>query len=187
MDTRSPNAASHDDLSALAWVQGELRKSLDAAHKNLRRALKDIEAASGSDIDAVDAASLRQARTHLHQTAGALELVGLPAGAAVLRAAEAVVQRFLAKPHKLDAAVVDGVEGGSFAVLDFVARCLAGRPVSPVALFPQYRTLQVLAGAERVHPADLWAHDWQWRQLPPQAAVPRAVDTAVNSNRRCWR
>ncbi|RZT95189.1 Hpt domain-containing protein [Rivibacter subsaxonicus] len=181
MDNRSPNATSHDDLSALAWVQEELRKSLDAAHKGLRRALKDAEAASGSDVDAVEAAPLRQARTQLHQAAGVLELVGLPAGAAVLQAAEAAVQRYVAKPHKLDAAAVDSVEHGSFAVLDFVARRLAGRQVSPVALFPQYRALQVLAGAERVHPADLWTIDWQWHRLPAQTAAPRAVDAAVTT------
>ena len=35
---------SSDDLSALAWVQDELRRSLDAAHKSLRRFLKEAEA-----------------------------------------------------------------------------------------------------------------------------------------------
>ena len=33
-----------DDLSAIAWVQEELRRSLDAAHKSLRRFIKDAEA-----------------------------------------------------------------------------------------------------------------------------------------------
>ena len=57
---------------------------------------------------------------------------------------------------------------------------LAGKPVSPLALFPQYRAVQELAGADRVHPADLWPHDWQWRELPrrPQRA-PRAADAAA--------
>ena len=43
-----------DDLSALAWVHGELRRSLENAHKSLRRYLKDAEAASGGDLDVVD-------------------------------------------------------------------------------------------------------------------------------------
>jgi chemosensory pili system protein ChpA (sensor histidine kinase/response regulator) len=50
-----------DDLSALAWVQEELRRSLEAAHKALRRFVKDAEAVSGSDVDAVDPAVLRTA------------------------------------------------------------------------------------------------------------------------------
>ena len=77
-----------DDLSALAWVHGELRRSLELAHKSLRRYLKEADALKGGDLDAVDPAVLRNARTQLHQGAGALELVGLPAVADVLRASE---------------------------------------------------------------------------------------------------
>ena len=45
---------ANDDLSAVAWVLEELRRSLDAAHKGLRRFLKELEAVEGSDTDAVD-------------------------------------------------------------------------------------------------------------------------------------
>ena len=43
---RSADAAADDDLSALAWVHDELRRSLEAAHKALRRYLKEAEAAA---------------------------------------------------------------------------------------------------------------------------------------------
>ena len=92
-----------NDLSALAWVHEELRRSLDNAHKALRRFVKESESVSGSDVDAVDPAVLRTARQQIHQGVGALELVGLPAVAVVLRASEAAVQRFVAKPDKLTA------------------------------------------------------------------------------------
>ena len=85
---------SSDDLSALAWVQEELRRSLDAAHKSLRR---------------------------------------------------------FAKPHKLTPQAIDDIERASFGLLDYLARMLAGKPVSTLALFPQYRAVQEAAGAERVH------------------------------------
>src|SRR5436305_22104 len=75
-----------DDLSALAWVQEELRRSLDAAHKALRRFVKEAESLAGSDVDVVDPSVLRTARQQIHQGVGALELVGLPAAATVLRA-----------------------------------------------------------------------------------------------------
>ena len=87
-----------DDLSALAWVQGELRRSLDNAHKALRRYVKESEAIGASDVDAVDPAVLRSARVQIHQGVGALELVGLPVVAQVLRASEAAVQRLIARP-----------------------------------------------------------------------------------------
>jgi len=169
-----------DDLSALAWVNGELRRSLEAANKALRRFLKEAEAARGGDLDAVDPSVLRSARSQLHQGVGALELVGQPAVADVLRASEAAVQRMAARPALVTAAAVDTVEKVSFAVLDFLARQLAGKPVSPVMLFPQYRAVLQLAGADRVHPADLWKQEWQWRELSHDAtATPRTADDAT--------
>ena len=171
-----------DDLSALAWVQEELRRSLDAAHKALRRFVKDAEAVSGSDVDAVDPAVLRNAHQHIHQSVGALELVGLPAVASVLRATEAAVKRFVLKPQKLTSADVDLIEQASFALLDYLQRLLAGKAISALALFPCYRDIQTLAGADRVHPADLWSHDWRWRDVPGEPGVaPRAADTSARA------
>ncbi len=176
------NALPGDDLSALAWVHGELRRSLESAHKSLRRYLKDAEAASGGDLDTIDIAVLRSARTQLHQGVGALELVGLPAVADVLRASEAAVQRMVSKPALMDMAAVEVIERTSFALLDFLARQLARKPVSPLMLFPQYRAVQALAGADRVHPADLWKLDWQWLELPvDERARPRNADDDARS------
>jgi chemosensory pili system protein ChpA (sensor histidine kinase/response regulator) len=172
-----------NDLSALAWVQEELRRSLDNAHKALRRFVKEAESLSGSDVDVVDPSVLRTARAQIHQGVGALELVGLPAAAAVLRAGEAVLQRFASKPHKLTNAVVDDLEKASFALLDYISRLLAGKPVPPLAMFPQYRTVQEAAGADRVHPADLWVTDWSWRELPQTGELaPRAADEATRAD-----
>ena len=174
---------SSEDLSALAWVHDELRRSLDAAHKALRRFVKETEALGSSDVDVVDPAVLRSARAQIHQGVGALELVGLPAAALVLRASEAAVQRFLAKPHKLTSLVVDDIERASFALFDYLARRLAGKAVSPLSLFPQYRAVQEAAAADRVHPADLWSFDWRWRDLPSDGlATPRAADAATHTD-----
>jgi chemosensory pili system protein ChpA (sensor histidine kinase/response regulator) len=171
-----------EDLSALAWVHDELRRSLEAAHKSLRRYLKEAEAVAGSDVDAVDPSVLRTARAQLHQSVGALELVGLPTAAQVLRASEAALQKLTStRPAKLGAKHVECIEQASFALLDYLSRLLSGKPVSPLALFPQYREVQELAGADRVHPADLWPHDWQWRDVAGDGARPRAFDAALRS------
>ncbi|MES2227634.1 MAG: Hpt domain-containing protein [Pseudomonadota bacterium] len=171
-----------DDLSALAWVHEELRRSLEAAHKALRRFVKETEALGDSDLDAVDPAVLRSARTQMHHGVGALELVGQPAAALVLRASEALVQRLVVKPHKLSPAVVDDIERASFALLDYLGRLLAGKRVSTLSLFPQYRAVQEAAGADRVHPADLWSFDWQWRELPADlSAHPLQHDAATQA------
>ena len=81
-------------------MQDELRRSLEAAHKSLRRYLKEAEALAGSDVDAVDPSVLRDARAQIHQGVGALELVGLPAAAQVLRASESAVQRLIARARR---------------------------------------------------------------------------------------
>ena len=56
---------SSDDLSTLAWVAGELQRSLDAAHKSLRRYLKEAQTIGVSDVDSADTAILRAARVQV--------------------------------------------------------------------------------------------------------------------------
>ncbi len=171
-----------DDLSALSWVQEELRRSLEAAHKAMRRYLKEAEALAGSDIDAVDPGVLRTARSQLHQGVGALELVGLPAAAQLLRANEAALQKLSGRPVTLTLKACETIEQASFALLDYLSRLLADKPVSPLAMFPQYRAVQELAGADRIHPADLWLHDWQWHDIAVDlTAQPQAADDASRS------
>ena len=171
-----------DDLSSLAWVQDELRRSLEAAHKAMRRYLKEAEALAGSDVDAVDPGVLRTARAQLHQGVGALELVGLPAAAQLLRASEAALHKLSGRPVTLTTKAADTIEQASFALLDYLSRLLADKPISPLAMFPQYRAVQELAGADRIHPADLWLHDWQWHAIELDAAVaPRQPDTTLRT------
>ncbi|MEP7139213.1 MAG: hybrid sensor histidine kinase/response regulator, partial [Caldimonas sp.] len=175
-----PTTGPSDDLSSIAWVHEELRRSLEAAHKSLRRFLKDTEAVTGSDIDSVDPGVLRAARAQIHQGVGALELVGLPAAAIVLRASETAVQRAVAKPLSLTPDLVSDLEHASFGLLDYLSRLLNGKPVSSLSLFPLYRAVQESVEAERVHPADLWPVDWRWRELASDPdVVPRQADTTV--------
>ncbi|ADX44777.1 CheA signal transduction histidine kinase [Paracidovorax avenae ATCC 19860] len=152
------------DLGPLAWVLDELRKSLDGAVKAMRRFVRDAEAARGSDLASLDAGALRIARQQLHQASGALEMVGMGPPALVLRSMEAAVQKFVQRPElcSQDAAAV--IERASFALVEYLESVLAGKQVSPVALFPQYRDAQALTGAERVHPADLWPVERRFRE-----------------------
>ena len=169
-----------DDLSALAWVHDELRRSLEASHKALRRHLKESETLGASDVDVVDPLILRSARVQIHQGVGALELVGLRAASTVLRASEAAVLRFGVKPETMTLPAVEDVERASFALLDYLSRMLAGKPVAPLSMFPQYRAVLEAAGADRVHPADLWVVDWRWVDLPSSSvAAPRKTDAAT--------
>lgn len=152
------------DLGPLAWVLDELRKSLDGAIKALRRFVYDADIARESDIASLDTATLRVARQQLHQATGALEMVGMASPALVLRAMEGAVQRFVQRPELCTDGAAGAIERASFALCEYLEIVLAGKAVSPVALFPQYRDVQALTGAERVHPADLWPAERRFRE-----------------------
>jgi len=181
MDSTLRDSELPADLSPLAWVQEELRRSLESVHKTLRRLVRDGAdnrlAAFGAD--ALPSLPLQQAAAQLHQVGGVLSMVGLPAGASVLRAAEAAVARLADRPLEVEASTVETIERADFALLAYVARLLAGNKASALSLYPSYRELQQLNGAERIHPADLWPHDWAWRSIPLEAGVaPRSPEAA---------
>ncbi|MDB5881727.1 MAG: putative histidine kinase, CheA, partial [Ramlibacter sp.] len=169
-----------NDLGPLAWVLDELRKSLDSASAALRRFVRDTGLARGTDMASVDAGQLRIARQQLHQAVGALEMVGLGAPAHMLRSMEAAVQKFIERPELCNETSAAKVERAGFALTEYLEGLLLGKPVSAVALFPQYRDTHELAGADRVHPADLWGLEWRWND-PQTAAVSDALiyDPAV--------
>lgn len=176
------------DLGPLAWVLDELRKSLGGAVKSMRRFLREVEQAHESDLASLDAGSLRIARQQLHQASGALEMVGMAPTALVLRAMESAVQKFVQRPELCSDEAAATIERASFALIEFLESVLAGKPVSPVALFPQYRDVQTLAGADRVHPADLWPVERRFREpdlavsatpLPYGADARARLDAAV--------
>ena len=179
---RGAEPESPSDLSALSWVHDELRRSIELALKAVRRHARELEVSGGPDDGLVDPAQLQAARQHLHHGVGALELTGLPAGASVLRACEAAVQRFGGKPRLFDAQAAQTLERALFALLDYLERVLAGKVVSPLSMFPQYQAVQQLAAADRVHPADLWDFEWRWVAVPVDArAQPRVPDAATRS------
>ena len=178
LQTEAPLA----DLGPLAWVFEELRKSLDTANKAIKRFVREIEQSRNSDLEAVDPGSLRLARQQLHQAVGALEMVGLVSPAQVLRAMEAAVQRFVYKPATCTSAASNVVERAGFALIEYLEALLNNKPVPPVALFAQYREVQELAAAERIHPADLWPMEHHGVDMPAAVApTPLQCDPAMRS------
>ncbi|KQU82506.1 chemotaxis protein CheA [Variovorax sp. Root318D1] len=171
------NVPATEDLGPLAWVLGEIQKSLDGVGKSLRRFVRDVGNASE-----LESGPLQMARQQLHQSVGALQMVGNTAPALVLGSIEFAVQGFIAEPQRCTDSAVLKIERAGFAVIDFLHALLAGKAVSSVALFPQYRDVLELVGNERVHPADLWSVAWRWVEVRPaltQAAL--AYDPAVRS------
>jgi chemosensory pili system protein ChpA (sensor histidine kinase/response regulator) len=184
-DLNSPSAdldLAVNDLGPLAWVLDELRKSLDGSAKALKRFVREAEAAKSSDLATLDASQLRMAGQQLHQAVGALEMVGLAGPALLLRAMEAAVQRFVQQPVQCSQDAASTLESASFALTDYLEAVLADKPISAVSLFPQYRDVQALVRADRIHPADLWPLQWRW--LEPELALttePRNYDVQART------
>ena len=170
-----------NDLGPLAWVLDELRKSLESASSALRRFVRDAALARGQDMASIDEGQLRIARQHMHQAVGALEMVGLGAPAHMLRCMEAAAQKFVERPELCTEAASGKVERAGFALTEYLEALLLGKPVSPLSLFPQYKDVQELAGADRVHPADLWLIDWRWVDAPTPDAPALAYDVQLRS------
>ena len=165
-----------NDLGPLAWVLDELRKSLDTATKALRRYVRDADLARGSDLASVDTGQLRISRQQLHQAVGALEMVGFAGPAIVLRSMENAVQRFVSKPELCTEAAAAKIERAGFALTGFLETVLAGKSQTPVTLFEQYAQVQEIAGATRIHPADLWSHAWRWIDVVDTGIAPAHIN-----------
>ena len=171
-----------NDLGPLAWVLEELKKSLDGATKAIRRFVRDADQHRGSNLAELDGSQLRIARQQLHQAAGALEMVGLPAPAKVMHAMEVLTQKFVLRPELCSDDAAIKVERAGFALAEYLEGLLKGKTASSVALFPQYRDVLELVGGERVHPADLWSVGWSWLDAPmPIDAPPAAYEPKVRA------
>ena len=149
-----------------------MRRSLEASIKSLRRFLREAEQSGHSDLESLDAAALRGARQQLHQVAGALSMVGLQPAGGMVRGMETAVQKLVMRPSLCTVETVATLERATFAIGEYLDAVLAGKAESAVGLFPQYREVQALAGADRAHPADLWSSN-------PAVASPVAQDESA--------
>ncbi|RYF63422.1 MAG: hybrid sensor histidine kinase/response regulator, partial [Comamonadaceae bacterium] len=173
------NAPASEDLGPLAWVNAEVQKSIDTAIKSLRRVARE----QGTGMAQEDIAGvLRIARQQLHQAVGVLQMVGHPAPGRLLGAMELAAGRFIDEPARCNDPGVGRIEQAGFAFTDFLSAVLAGKRVSSVALFPQYREVLELVGNERVHPADLWTYPWVWAEVQrPKGHRTMVYDPALRS------
>lgn len=142
--THSP-LAPDANIAPLAWVIGEIRSSLTAA----------VAATEAYLVEREEGDHLRQAREHVHQANGALQLLDLRGVVMVADAAEQVLRRFQDEPASCTPDAVRMLERGLHAIVAYLEGLLAGRANRPLLLFPYYRDLQACVPGARVHPADL--------------------------------
>ena len=139
------------DTGPLSWVMGEIRDALERSRGAL------FEAAERS-ADA-QATSLQHAKAHLHQAHGALQMVDVEGVGLMTAASEQVLERCKEGQLACTGETAQVVASGYQAVTEYLEELLAGRAPQATRLFPYYRALQELLGAQRIHPADLFFAD----------------------------
>jgi chemosensory pili system protein ChpA (sensor histidine kinase/response regulator) len=141
------------DTGPLNWVRG----AIDAA---LQAALGRVQAYS-VDLDLTNA--LRLARDDAHQATGALRMVGLEGAATLAGALESCLddinENRLTASNEVLRALRNAIEGLQRWVKDLAD----GRGSGELALFPLYKRLRELQGAERVFEGELFFPDLRTR------------------------
>ncbi|MBC3875681.1 hybrid sensor histidine kinase/response regulator [Undibacterium flavidum] len=159
------------DIAPLSWVMTELREALSSAGKLLNDAI-------GQEAE-TQATSLLQAKTYLHQAHGALQIVEVEGVSIVTETVEELIERIQAGKLVISTDVVQRITEAFYAVLRYLEDLLAGNSQQPVRLFPEYRALLELKGAERIHPADLFFPSLSVQEKIPELALS-AHPTNIN-------
>ncbi len=154
------------DAAPLTWLTGEIRVATETAVAGVRQFL------AGGDVE-----PLRRAREQVHQAVGALRMVELRGAALLLDSIEQLLKRWESAPDDCDAAAAQKIEGALQALIAYLEGLRAGRADQPIRLFPHYRDVLQLAGAARVHPADLMFPDLTRRPaLKAIGVMPMTAD-----------
>jgi chemosensory pili system protein ChpA (sensor histidine kinase/response regulator) len=151
------------DPGTLSWVQSEI----DQALKRTLESLAAFQKVPG------DANALERARTHLHQAAGAIEMVGLDAVVAFTDEIEQHLAHLQEQaPEQLKEAC-EVVERACHRLSIFLAELADGEPPVPLKLYPEYAALQTARGIPVVTLTDLFYPDLSPRapSIAPREAI----------------
>jgi chemosensory pili system protein ChpA (sensor histidine kinase/response regulator) len=127
---------------------GEIREALT-------RSKTAIQEAATQDAEA-QSTTLRHAKTYLHQAHGALQIVDVDGVAIITETIEDLLGRLDLGQLSLTPDIAQGIANAYQAVIEYLEELLSGAQHQPVRLFPYYKSLLEVRGAERIHPADLF-------------------------------
>jgi chemosensory pili system protein ChpA (sensor histidine kinase/response regulator) len=154
------------DLGPLSWVQGEIDQALT-------RGLDSLAAFKAAPNDST---ALKHARQHVHQAAGAIQMVGLDAVVAFTDEIERQLTLIEEMPAAEAATASDNVDRACRKLRIFLDELVNGAPPVPLKLFPEYEAMQASRGIKAVAPTDLFYPDLSPRapKIPPREAIPSA-------------
>jgi len=163
------------DTGPLNWVRGDIETALQAAVGRLQAYSEDADLSN----------ALRLAGDDAHQVAGALRMVGLEGAATLARTLEECLAASSGEQgpdHEMLRAMRNAFEGLS----RWVKNMADGRGGGELALFPLYKRLRELQGAERVFEGELFFPDLRTRvqgKTPADAPTGEALTAKVKAAR----
>ncbi|MFO1396100.1 MAG: Hpt domain-containing protein [Burkholderiales bacterium] len=152
------------DLGPLSWVQGEIDQALT----------RGLEALAQFKAKPQDGTPLKHARAHVHQAAGAIQMVGLDAVVAFTDELERQLTRLEDLPVDEVPAACDAIDRACRKLRIFLDELVNGAPPIPLKLYPEYEAMQVARGVKAAAPTDLFYPDLSPRapRIGPREVVP---------------
>jgi chemosensory pili system protein ChpA (sensor histidine kinase/response regulator) len=141
--------ATDFDLGPLSWVQQEIDQSL----------ARGLDALAALRANAEDRSHLKHARAHVHQAAGAIQMVGLDAVVAFTDEVERNLARLEDLPAAAVPAAVDLLDRACRKLRIFLDETVGGIAPVPLRLFPEYEAMQHARGVRAAAPTDLFYPD----------------------------
>src|SRR5215831_1948238 len=126
------------DLGPLTWVQGEIDQALN-------RGLEALTSFRGAPSDETQ---LKHARAHVHQAAGAIQMVGLDAVVAFTDELERQLARMEELPPADAAKTCDVVDRACRKLKIFLDELVNGAAPVPLKLYPEYEAMQSARGVK---------------------------------------
>src|SRR5437773_4416211 len=157
------DTAPEFDLGPLSWVQGEIDHALS----------RGVEALATFKASPRDATALKHARTHIHQAAGAIQMVGLDAVTAYTDELERQLVRLEELPPADVQPACDLIDRACRKLKIFLDELVGGANPVPLKLFPEYELMQQARGVKAAAPTDLFYPDLSPRA--PKIASAKAV------------
>ena len=150
------------DLGPLTWVRREIDVALTRACESLAAFCKREK----------DIAALHEARTLVHQVAGAIHMIGLDAAAEFIDEIERNLSRIegIAGPQLEAAGAM--IQGSCRKLSIFLRDVVSGAPPAALGLYPEYRAMRQARGVEAT-PSDLFYPDLNTKV--PKAALREAI------------
>ena len=159
------NMQNKFDTGPLSWIMAETREAL----MNAKRAVHDALEQSAESQSTL----FRHAKVYLHQAHGALLMVDVDGVAKVSEIIEVLLDRMAEGELSIDAKTVKSIAQALDAIQEYLDELLLSGVQQPLRLFPSYRNLLAIKGADRVNPIDLFFPD-----LTPAAPVTLIEDAA---------